>query len=264
MKYGKGLKVLALYGFSTWLWGAEQTEVALPVDPLCLSCGSISVSPTSVSNATVELSPTSASSATVELSPTSASSVTVELSPASASSATLQPIVEEQSSELPGLLTPIPELPNTHTGFLSGKGLAGGVDNIMILEEIEGGVNPDLGSLAALFLESYPVGAKVYIDDEEVGVTPYQHLHLTAGQVLDLRLSHLLYHDKSWSLTLKSGSNEPGVVRLNPAFGRLVLPPSLMGRLFGWMVSKWVLRLIVVTMCLRGVIVWFCAKNGMP
>ena len=134
MKYGKGLKVLALYGFSTWLWGAEQTEVALPVDPLCLSCGSISVSPTSVSNATVELSPTSASSATVELSPTSASSVTVELSPASASSATLQPIVEEQSSELPGLLTPIPELPNTHTGFLSGKGLAGGVDNIMILE----------------------------------------------------------------------------------------------------------------------------------
>ena len=133
-----------------------------------------------------------------------------------------QPVKVQQPDAFPNLLTPIPKLPNTQKSPLpSTPDEEDNTVHVTALEEMDVPVNPERGSLAALFLESYPVGATVYLDGKKVGVTPYQHLDLKADQVLELRLSHLLYHDSVWSLTLKSGSNEPEVVHLSPAFGRL-------------------------------------------
>jgi formylglycine-generating enzyme required for sulfatase activity len=74
---------------------------------------------------------------------------------------------------------------------------------------------------AALFIDSEPSDAAVFIDNKQSGKTPYQNLKLREGQTLDLTLKKNLYHSTQLSVTLQAGMNEPPIVMLRPNFGKL-------------------------------------------
>lgn len=83
-------------------------------------------------------------------------------------------------------------------------------------------VSGDSGStVAALFLDSEPSGAAVYLGDIVAGETPYQNLGLKAGQTLRVVLKKDDYHTQTIELKLSGGTNEIDTVKLKPRFGSL-------------------------------------------
>ena len=75
-------------------------------------------------------------------------------------------------------------------------------------------------TVAALFLESIPSEAEVYLGEFKSGTTPYQNFQLKPGQKIQITLKKQDYHDKVLELTLSGGVNEIEIVKMMPKFGR--------------------------------------------
>lgn len=72
---------------------------------------------------------------------------------------------------------------------------------------------------AAIFLDSRPSGAEVFLGDIKAGTTPYQNLSLKAGQEVMITLKKKDYHDKRIVLELSGGVNELETIALQPSVG---------------------------------------------
>ena len=77
--------------------------------------------------------------------------------------------------------------------------------------------------VAALFIESLPSGAEVYLGSIKAGATPYQNLRLKAGQKIRVTLKHPEHFDHTIELTLSGGTNEVGPIRLRSRYGSLTV-----------------------------------------
>lgn len=76
---------------------------------------------------------------------------------------------------------------------------------------------PDFGGL---FLETFPDGADVSLDDKYVGSTPYRINMLSSGpHTISLRKA--FFHDVNWPLVMVAGSRLDTVISMPPAFGSL-------------------------------------------
>jgi hypothetical protein len=81
-------------------------------------------------------------------------------------------------------------------------------------------VSGDSGStIAALFLDSNPSGATVYLGDTVAGETPYQNMGLKVGQTIHVMLKKDDYHPKSLELKLSGGTNEVDTIQLTSMYG---------------------------------------------
>ncbi|MBU3916123.1 SUMF1/EgtB/PvdO family nonheme iron enzyme [bacterium] len=110
------------------------------------------------------------------------------------------------------------------------SGTSGTSAGVAKIERIVPKTSGDSGSeVSALFLDSDPSDADVYLGSYKSGKTPYQNMSLKAGQDIRITLKKGDYHDKILDLSLVGGTNELDTQILIPMFGSLTITSSPSG-----------------------------------
>lgn len=76
-----------------------------------------------------------------------------------------------------------------------------------------------------LVITSDPTGAKVFLDEREVGVTPYNNKQQPSGNY-NLRLAHNLYSDARDNITISDGEKTEKFIALSKNYGTLSVTAS--------------------------------------
>ena len=110
-----------------------------------------------------------------------------------------------------------------------GASAAGGPSEASVVR-VTPKVSGNRGSkIAALFFDSNPSGATVYLGDTVAGITPYQNLGLKPGQTISVTLKKEGFHNQTVRLTLSGGTNELDTFRLKSRYGTLSIESDPQG-----------------------------------
>jgi PEGA domain len=82
---------------------------------------------------------------------------------------------------------------------------------------------------SALFFDSIPSGAEVYLGNDRAGSTPFQRMNLAPSQRLLVTLKHPDYRDKIIELTLSGGINKLQPITLQSKYGKLKITSTPSG-----------------------------------
>lgn len=124
----------------------------------------------------------------------------------------------------------------------AGRARAGGgevayISQVAVAGPVSGGivsVVPTVGGnktskIAALFFDSEPSGATVYLGDTVAGITPYQNLSLRPGQTIQVTVKKAGYRDQQVAVTLAGGTNDAGTLRMKSTYGGLSISSTPAG-----------------------------------
>jgi hypothetical protein len=127
---------------------------------------------------------------------------------------TLRNVLDSLAEQVTGVTTPV----QFTAASTKGVSVQGGIERIT--PRISGNKK---SQVAALFIDSIPSNADVYLGNTKAGKTPFQNLNLEVGQKIQFTLKHQDYYDKTIELYLSGGTNEMEPIPLRSKYGGIAI-----------------------------------------